>query len=461
MNFTVKEITDIVDGKLIQGDEQTKICHVEIDSRKVKAQTLFVPFVGEKVDGHDFIEQAFDNGAEVAFVEREVNVRQKDKALILVKSSLEAIQKLAKAYRTKIPVEIIGVTGSVGKTSTREMIVCALSGDMNVFKTTKNFNSDIGLPLTMFRLDDSYDLAVVEMAMGYPGEMAGISPIARAHQAVITNIGLCHIEKLKTQENILKEKLHITDFFDESSVLFVNGDDELLCDAVKDVPYKVVKYGFGDGCDYKGEDVECSDMRTRFSVQLHGKREVFEIPVVGQHNVRNALVAIAVAEHNGLSVEHIRKNLLSYKSQSGRQSIRKLGSLTVIDDCYNASPASMKSALDVLSMIAKSEKKKSVAVLADMLELGTEAISSHESIGECVVKNNIDELITVGELGSVIADTARRKSESVRVKSFDTNEQAVKYLSEQDKKDTIVLVKGSRVMHLEDVVDSLLRSDES
>lgn len=456
MQFTVKEITDIVGGKLLQGDEQTKICYVEVDSRQVKANTLFVSLVGEKVDGHDFVEKAFENGADAAFVEKEVSVDQKDKVLILVKNSLVALQKLAKSYRDKFSMEIIGVTGSVGKTSTREMIVCALLGDKKVFRTIKNFNSDIGVPLTMFRLDDSYDLAVLEMAMGYPGEMAGISPIVRAHQAVITNIGICHIEKLKTQENILKEKLHITDFFDESSVLFVNGDDELLCDAVKNVPYKVVKYGFGDDCDYKGENIECKDMRTMFSVQLHGRKEVFEIPVVGKHNVRNALVAIAVAEYNGVSIEHIKRNLLSYESQSGRQSILKMGSLTVIDDCYNASPASMKSALDVLHMLSDAEHKKSVAVLADMLELGDEAISAHESIGECVVKNKIDELLTVGDLGRVIADAAKKKSSSMVVKSFDTNEQVTEYLCEQGKRDTVVLVKGSRGMHLEVIVNSLI-----
>ena len=239
-------------------------------------------------------------------------------------------------------------------------------------------------------------------------------------------------------------------------MLFVNGDDELLCDAVKNVPYKVVKYGFGDDCDYKGENIECKDMGTMFSVQLHGRKEVFEIPAVGHHNVRNALVAIAVAEHNGVSVDHIRKNLLSYESQSGRQSIRKVGSLTVIDDCYNASPASMKSALDVLHMLSDAEHKKSVAVLADMLELGDEAISAHESIGECVVKNKIDELLTVGDLGRVIADAAKKKSSSMVVKSFDTNEQVTEYLCEQGKRDTVVLVKGSRGMHLEVIVNSLI-----
>lgn len=456
MQFTVKEITDIVGGKLIQGNEQTKICYVEIDSRKVKANTLFVPFVGEKVDGHDYVEKAFESGADAAFIERNLSVAKKDKALILVKSSLIALQKLAKAYRDKFSIEIIGVTGSVGKTSTREMIVCALSSDKKVFRTTKNFNSDIGLPLTMFRLDDTYDLAVVEMAMGYPGEMAGIAPIARAHQAVITNIGICHIEQLKTKENILEEKLHITDFFDKSSVLFVNGDDELLCGAVKNVPYKVIKYGFGNNCDYKGEDIEYKDMKTRFSVQMHGRREIFEIPEVGQHNVQNALVAIAVAKYNGLSVEHIKENLLSYKPQSGRQSIHKVGSMIVIDDCYNASPVSMTNALDVLHVLSDSEHKKSVAVLANMLELGDEAIAAHESIGECTVKNSVDELITVGELGRVIADAAMKKSSHMVVKSFDTNEQVIEYLRMQDTKDMVILVKGSRGMHLEDIVNSLI-----
>lgn len=456
MQFTVKEITDIVGGKLIQGNEQTKICYVEIDSRKVKANTLFVPFVGEKVDGHDYVEKAFESGADAAFIERNLSVAKKDKALILVKSSLIALQKLAKAYRDKFSIEIIGVTGSVGKTSTREMIVCALSSDKKVFQTTKNFNSDIGLPLTMFRLDDTYDLAVVEMAMGYPGEMAGIAPIARAHQAVITNIGICHIEKLKTKENILKEKLHITDFFDKSSVLFVNGDDELLCGAVKSVPYQVIKYGFGNNCDYKGEDIEYKDMKTRFSVQMHGRREIFEIPEVGQHNVQNALVAIAVAEYNGLSVERIKDNLLLYEAQSGRQSIHKIDSVIVIDDCYNASPISMINALDVLRILSNSENKKSVAVLADMLELGDEAIAAHESIGKCAVKNRVDELITVGELGRVIADAAMKKSSHMVVKSFDTNEQVIEYLRMQDTKDMVILVKGSRGMHLEDIVNSLI-----
>lgn len=455
MIFSVKEIVKITNGTLLQGDVNSQIQSVQIDSRSMDKASLFVPLKGERSDGHDYIFQAFENGAVAVFSEKKLEYVDKSKSIILVENSLKALQELAQQYIKHFDLEVIGVTGSVGKTSTKEMISYALSGEKKVFKTEKNFNSDIGLPLTIFKIDSTYDIAVLEMAVGEIGELERTAKIARPHQAVMTNIGISHIEKLKSQENILKEKLHITDYFDKESILFVNGDDPLLSGVSSQGKFRVVTFGLKEENDFFAYDITVCDMMTSFSVKLDDKEERFTIPVVGNHNVYNALAAIAVAWNNGIAIESVRKNILGYKNQGMRQEIHKVGFTTIIDDCYNASPDSMKSGINVLRAISGDDE--SIAVLADMLELGEQSVSAHEEVGRYVAENYINELVTIGELGKIISDTAARISDKIKVKHFSSNEDVIAYLKSKLPKKRTVLVKASRGMKLDEVVKTLCK----
>lgn len=450
--ISVKDITAAVNGELLCGDENTMISHVACDSREVGEHTLFVPIKGERVDAHKFIESCLEICA--ATLTENDAPHGATKPYIKVKNTGDALQSLAAYYRSMFDIKIVGVTGSVGKTSTKEMVAAALSCGMSVMKTQGNKNSQIGLPLTMFDIEPQHETAVIEMGMSYFGEMQRLCSVAKPTFAVMTNIGTAHIENLKSQENILKEKLKITNEFKSDSVLFLNGDDALLSKLCGTLPFKTVTFGFGNGCDYRAENVETVGMNTRFTlIHLDGREEV-EIPALGSHNVQNALAAFAVGEALGLDAQTIKKGLLTYKNAPMRQQIHKLNGFTLIDDSYNASPDAMRVSIDVLKSL---ESTKTIAVLADMLELGEYAKSEHFAVGEHLANAGIDSLITVGELAKNIADGAKSVRADIDCMSFDDNESAIEYLKTQLTKGCAVLVKGSRSMHTEQIVKGFMK----
>lgn len=451
--ISVKDITAAVNGVLLCGDENTMISHVACDSREIGEHTLFVPIKGERVDAHKFIESCLEVCA--ATLTENDAPQGAVKPYIKVKNTGEALQALAAYYRSMFDIKIVGVTGSVGKTSTKEMIAAALSCGRCVMKTQGNKNSQIGLPLTMFDIEPQHETAVIEMGMSYFGEMQRLCSVAKPTLAVMTNIGTAHIENLKTQENILKEKLKITNEFKSDSVLFLNGDDPLLSKLHNTLPFRTVTFGFGDGCDYRAEDVLTVGMNTRFTLIHRDGGEEVEIPALGKHNVQNALAAFAVGDAVGLDAQTIKKGLLTYKNAPMRQQIYKLNGFTLIDDSYNASPDAMKVSIDVLRSL---EGTKTIAVLADMLELGDIANSEHFAVGEHLAKVGIDSLITVGKLARNIADGAKSVRADIDCKCFDDNESALEYLKTQLADGCAVLVKGSRSMHTEQIVNGLIKS---
>ncbi|MDQ5984103.1 MAG: UDP-N-acetylmuramoyl-tripeptide--D-alanyl-D-alanine ligase [Eubacteriales bacterium SKADARSKE-1] len=470
-NLTIDEIIKATKGKLLCDNSNSLHAQIEsitTNSREMGKNALFIPLHGEKIDAHKFIDNAFSNGA-IATLTDEHDSVDSNKIYISVNNTLTALHDLAAYYRRKFFMPVVGITGSVGKTSTKEMISCALSSEFNVLKTTGNFNGQIGLPLTIFNLEKSHNVAVVEMGVSEFDEMKTLSNIALPTFAVMTNIGVTHIENFKSRDNILKEKFHITNSLDEKSILFVNTDDEYLSSISKEQKFKVVTFGIDKKCDFKAENIKVDGQNTNFELNFNGKQETIKIPVIGKHNVYNALAAIAVGVNLGISIEKLKDALLLYKTLNMRQCIYSVnfdfeknqsklsenGNIKLIDDSYNANPDSMRSAIEVLKLVG--EKGRKVAVLADMLELGEESENLHFELGKFIAKNKIDVLITIGKEAINIAKGASGEINSTSVYSFHTNEKASEKLKEiLQPKDTI-LIKGSRGMHTEEIVNNFIK----
>ncbi len=291
-----KEIAKAVDGIILCGDENTRITSVGINSRNMETDSLFIPLIGERADAHDYIEDAFHNGAAACFTGRDV-ILNKDKVYIRVEDTLKALQALGTFYRSRFPMPVIGITGSAGKTTTKEMVAAALGMKYNVLKTEGNMNSQVGLPLMMLRMDSGHDIAVIEMGMSEEGEMAKLAEIAKPEAAVVTNIGVSHIAQLKTRENILKEKLNIINSFDKGSVLFINGNDDLLsklykndkngtespnmCEQTREkfLNADLTAFGTEEYCDYRAENIRMAGGETRFILR---KKQKPELPLPNQ-----------------------------------------------------------------------------------------------------------------------------------------------------------------------------------
>ena len=457
MKMTAKQIADLCGGRLLCGVPETEVCSVTTDSRSLGDRALFVPIKGERVDGHAFLEQVLENGA-AAVLTQEHETASDEKPWIAVPDTREALQKLAAAYRAEFSIPVVGITGSVGKTTTKEMVALALSaGFSSVLKTAGNLNSQIGLPLMVLRLSEEYNAAVLEMGMSEFGEMERLAAIAAPQYAVMTNIGISHIENLKTQENIRSEKLHITDRFTPSSILFLNGDDPLLSELSGKLPFRTVSFGLGENCDYSAHEIHTDGESTIFLLCApNGETLQLRLPCLGDHNVRNALAAVAVADALGVDRKAAAKALETYRPPAMRQQIRRAEGLTVLDDSYNASPDSVRSSLNVLASLPCEGKRG--AVLADMLELGDLSEQAHYDTGREAAKSGIQFLVTVGHRAEAIARGALAENPSLDCRVCQSNEEAVRELKALLGRGDAVLVKGSRGMKTDEIVTALLGS---
>ncbi len=348
-NTRVKDIVEAVGGTLLCGDPETPIAHISIDSRTMKGQDLFVPIIGEKVDAHRFIGQAFEQGAAAVFTSRHDQM-ESDRPWIQVEDTRAALQALGAWYRGRMKLPLVGITGSVGKTTTREMIAAALGAGFSVYKTPGNSNSQVGVPITITEIPPDAQIGVIELGMSEPGEMTRIAKVAQVDQAVMTNIGVAHIEQLGSRENILAEKLHIQDGMKEGGILYVNGDDDLLKNVKARPGCRTIIYGTGPDCDYQGEEIGLSGGFPVFTAvrRQTGERVRVRLHVYGNHMILNALAALAVAAENGIPMEKAAKALEAFNGLKGRQQIHHAGGITIIDDSYNASPVSMKAGIQVL-----------------------------------------------------------------------------------------------------------------
>ena len=429
------------EGELVGSD--VEITGIATDSGNAKSGDLFVCIKGERTNGHKYAANAAENGAACVLSDRDLDISI---PYIKVSDTVSALQKAAFGYRKTLDCKIVGVTGSVGKTTTKEFIASALSSQLSVHKTDGNKNSETGVPITVLGIEKNDEAAVVEMGMSGLGEISVLSKIALPDIGVITNIGYSHIEYLKTRENILKAKTEIIDGMSDG-VLILNGDDDMLC-RCKNIFGKVIFYGISDkNFDYYGYDIE--ETETSSSFKAKSPKGVYEIKInlPGKHNILNALAAIAVAEHCGVSAENIKKGLSSYKAGATRQNIYKTSGVTIYDDCYNSAPNSLEASLDVLSKM----NGRKIAVLGDMLELGEMSEKLHENCGKSLIKT--DKAYLYGEFAESFlrgALLAGAKKENVSV--FTDKTELAKQLTANTKSGDVILFKASRGMHAEDII---------
>ena len=447
MRVKISDILKATGGKLLCGDENVVVTSFITDSRQGKAGAMFVPIRGERADGHDYIPAVLESPAAATFTDHEIPTGEKP--IVLVKDCREALQKAAAWYREQFDIPVVGITGSVGKTTAKEMVAQALSAAFRVLKTAGNQNSQVGVPITVCGLRKDHTAAVVEMGVSMPGEMGRIAAVVKPTCAVMTNIGVSHIEFMKTRENILREKAHIADYLPAGGALFVNGDDDLLPTLKETLGNKVVTFGLGPGCDWRAYGLNEADKGTFFTCQSPaGERTELFVPAAGEHNVRNALAAMAVARYLGVPAEDAVRAISAYKAPAMRQQVVEANGLLIIDDSYNASPDSMRSAIDVLQ--SRNVTGKRAAVLADMLELGDFSQQGHREVGEYAREKGVDLLVGVGPLAK---DIAAGYGEGALW--FEDNAQAIAYLKETLREGDAVLVKGSRGMQTDQIVAAL------
>ena len=459
-NMTLENIEKACGGRYIgtEAEKKTEALGVVIDSRQVESGYLFVAIPGEKVDGHKFIPDVFAKGAAAVLSEQQLE----DPAgpYILVESTTKALRDLAEYYRKSLDIKVVGITGSVGKTSTKEMIASVLSEKYRVLKTEGNYNNEIGLPLTIFKIRAEHEVAVLEMGISEFGEMHRLATMANPDICVITNIGLCHLENLKTRDGILKAKTESFAHLKKDGIAILNGDDDKLSTIRQVGDKEPVFYGMEEKMEYR-EDAKKSVYATGvenlglygMQARIHtpeGERDV-RIPIPGEHNVYNALAATAVGLSLGLSLDQISSGILKAKTIGGRTNLLNTGSMTVIDDCYNANPVSMKASIDVL---ATAEGRK-IAVLGDMGELGENEKKLHYEVGEYLAKKEIDVLFCAGELSEEIAKAAQKESKTCEVYYFKTRDALLEQLLPFLKKGDTVLVKASHFMEYPKIVKAL------
>ncbi|MEJ8554960.1 UDP-N-acetylmuramoyl-tripeptide--D-alanyl-D-alanine ligase [Tepidibacter sp. Z1-5] len=450
--INISEILDNAKGKLIQGNKGTLIKSISINSKNVDEEGLFVPLIGEKFDAHDFVYDAYKNGCKTFLKDKnhDLNFNSEDINIIEVEDTTKALGDIARLYKEKFLINYVAVTGSTGKTTTKDMIYSVLSSKYNTLKTEGNFNNHIGLPLTIFKLKDEHQCAILEMGMSSFGEIEYLSEIVNHKIAVISNIGLSHIQNLGSQEGILKAKLEITKNFTNENTLIINADDKYLKTLKnKELKYKLKTFGFEKDNDLYCVEYKMNETGIDFECIVHNQKEEFFIPARGKHNIYNAMAAILTGIELGLSINQIKTGLLNFKNGKMRLDILKTDSFEIINDAYNASPDSMKAALNILGEYKQNRK---ISILGDMLEMGEYAKNGHELVGEYSIGNS-DLIITVGKDSKHIGNGAMKKGfNEQNVIHFNTNSQVIDYLKNILEKDDVILIKGSRGMKMEEIV---------
>jgi len=448
----LKEILEATNGELICGDKNAKFTNVSINSREIADGDLFIPIVGDRFDGHDFIVPSFKAGASASLTHKKIDPIE-NKSLILVDDTTKALGDLASFYRDKFDIPFVGITGSVGKTSTKDMVAVVLSQKFNVLKTEGNFNNEIGLPLTLLNLDSFHEAAVIEMGTSAPGEISRLTSITKPDITVITNIGTAHIEKFGSRQNILKAKLEILEGLSEGGIVVLNGDDNLLGGMKELLKFRTIFYGMEDGHDYQAYNVKTfGEAGTIFEITIRNHEYKIHIPAPGTHNVYNALAAIAIGMELNIPVEKIVSGISEYIPYKMRLNITNRDGIKIINDVYNASPQSMEAAINVLKDVGSNGR--TVAILGDMLEMGEWAATAHYGVGKFAASKGINFIIGVGENGKDIVQGAIDFGTSLNnLFSFENNSEVNEFLKGFIRIGDIILVKGSRGMKGEEIVD--------
>lgn len=453
--MSFEDIVKAINGKVILKGKYGGFGKVSTDTRKIEEKDIFIALKGDNFNGNEYAKLASEKGASICIVD-EIKYKDSDiqnyTTIIKVENTRQALLDLAEAYRNTLDIRIIGVTGSVGKTSTKDLVAAALSSKFKVFKTEANFNNEIGLPKMIFKLDNSFDIAVLEMGMNNLGEIHNMAKAARPDIAIITNIGTAHIGRLKTRENILKAKLEITDFFSNKNILVINNDNDLLSE-VKSNNFKIKKVSLDNEGDITASDIKLMENSIDFLIKENNSNtgESISVEVPGKHSVLNALFAVICGRLLNMSYSDIREGLRNLKTTNMRLEVTKGTKFTIINDCYNANLDSMKAAIDVLSGYSGNRK---IAVLGTMGELGESSVKLHREVGRYAAKNEINLLIAIGEYSKDYRSGFESvQNENGKVMEFQDYNKVVEFLThEYIKKQDVVLVKASRSMKFESIV---------
>ena len=450
--LSLAEITRVTGGKLLNASYNIQVYNISTDTRLDVSHSLFVALKGEKYDGNNYILSAFDNGASACLVSR---APKTDKPYILVPDTLSAYGKIAAAYRRKFNLPVVAVTGSVGKTTTKEAICAVLGANASVCKTEKNFNNEVGLPKTLLSLTSNHGAAVVEMGMAARGEISNLSRIARPSIAVITNIGTSHIGNLGSRENIFRAKCEITDGLSDGGTLILNGDDDMLA-KYKNPRGRTVFVGIdNDGCDFVAKNPSESDGGVSFDVRFGNNiLRGLTFPAPGRHGIYAALFAVACGKLLGVDDERIRRGLLDYHPVGMRQTLVECGGYYKLIDCYNASLESVKAATDVLLSVSKRKRCRAVAVLGKMHELGEFSRELHEKAGAYAARADVLMIFGDGNDVEALARGCRSCGRVPLMLGADIDD-AAKTIKENIKCGDVLLFKASRAEKLERLAEKI------
>jgi UDP-N-acetylmuramoyl-tripeptide--D-alanyl-D-alanine ligase len=449
--LTPVQIAAFADGVLQSGEGNREIFRVSTDSRTLQPGDFFVPLRGENFDGHKFVEQASERGALGAMVEASWNGRTpKSFALIRVPDTLAGYQNLAANYRRSLTLKVIAITGSNGKTSTKDFVAATLAKKFRVTKTEGNFNNHVGLPQTMLAANADDEIAVWEIGMNHPGEIAALAKLAAPDAGIITNVGLAHIEFMGSREAIATEKGALAEAVGADGTVILNADDPLSQSIAQRTHAKIILAGIEDG-SVRATDVRQSATGSEFTILEGAHRCRAQLPVPGMHMVQNAMLAVAAGRAFGLSLEECAAGLASTPLTKARLQIKEINGIQFIDDSYNANPDSMKAALRTLIELDADGRR--IAVLGEMGELGEESERGHREVGEAAAALSVDELIAVGATGAAIAHAARKAGLKNTV-AVDAPEEAAELLAQGARAGDLILVKGSRSARMERVMEA-------
>ncbi len=460
--ITIKEIKEAVQGKLIQGDPLLRIENITTDSRKVSRGDLFIAIIGDRFDGHRFIEEAAKNGAAAVLTDRVINTNYK-LAVIIAEDTTRALQDLAHYYRKQFSnLTVVGITGSAGKTTTKDMTAALLNENFKVLKTDGNYNNHIGLPLTLLQLEGDEDFAILEMGMSSIGEIDLLAKIALPSYGIVTNIGAAHLQNLGSIENVALAKGELINNLPGQGTAILNYDDKLVRQMSADFTgEELLYYGFSEKADLQAFAMEYNTQASKlyFTVKQAAETRRLFLNRPGKHNVYNALAAIALGRKVGLDWEMIQAGLKKIKYTSLRLDIQKSAEgVLIINDTYNANPLSMKAALDVLTNMQGARK---IAILGSMLELGDNSREAHLEIGKYLADGDCDLLLAVGQLGAIIAEGAYQAGFSQKnIYKLNNNNEAAKLYQEHKKEGDLVLVKGSRANKMEEIVAAIVDQED-
>ena len=454
--FNLEQVAKALNGKPTDCDMKAIVKGVSTDTRTIKEGDLFFALIGE-TDGHRFVEKAISANAVCCVVNVGANIPE-GIPIIEVEDTGRALLNLAAAYKSAMNVPAVAVTGSVGKTSTRDMLGCVLSQKYKTLVTEGNFNNEIGVPLTLFRLSDSHEMAVIEMGMSHFGELSRITACVKPDTAVITNVGEAHMENLGDRDGILKAKLEVLEGLSSDGTVVLCGDNDKLWSVNGTLKFETVYCGIKNiGCDLIAENIRLYPDGSEFMFAYDGKEYKVRINVPGEHHVYNALVSIIVGIKYNVPMNDIIEGIKEFIPSGMRQAAVRIGNYTVIKDCYNASPTSMKSGLSVLALSDVGKRK--VACLGDMLELGSISDDAHYKTGLLAAESKIDCLITVGERAKLIAKGAEDGGmDKSSIYSFADKESLYKELYNIIKSDDLILLKASRYMKLEEIAEFMEKS---